>query len=207
MKPAFWLEAWENGRRGFHMEQPNPDLVEYASRFPKGSVLVPLCGASLDLGWLAERGYHAIGVELSPIAVAELVERHGLQPGRDRGGLEVVEGQGITVLMGDFFTLQPEHVGPLSFIWDRAALVALHPSQRQDYVSLQRELMGPETGLLLNVLNYDKSKLDGPPWAVTREDVAALWGDLELLDATSAPAQGRFAEYVDTMERLLYASR
>lgn len=203
MRPEFWIQAWENGRRGFHKPAPHPDLTAHAPSFEKGTVLVPLCGATLDLGWLAERGYHAIGVELSPLAVNELSERHGLKAAGQRGAFQVVEGQGITVLQGDFFALTPADVGPVSFIWDRAALVALHPEQRADYVQLQRELKGPG-GLLLNVLDYDRTKLDGPPWAVSREDVAELWGELELLDATTSPAEGRFAAVLDTMTRLLY---
>lgn len=205
MKPEFWLQAWRDGRRGFHKDAAHPDLIEHASRFAKGTVLVPLCGATHDLGWLVENGYQAVGVELSPIAIAELSERYQLQRTADRGPFQVVEGGGITVLQGDFFALEPSHVGPLGFIWDRAALVALHPTQREHYVALQKRLLGNAGGLLLNVLDYDRSKLDGPPWAVSREDVAALWGPLTLLDATVSPAEGRFAEVLDTMERLLYA--
>lgn len=206
MQPEFWLEAWQTGRTAFHEAAPHADLVVHAAQvFPRGSVLIPLCGATHDLGWLAEQGWSAVGVELSPIAVDQLIERYGLEPRPARGPFAVHANAQITVLCGDFFALQPEFTGPLVGIWDRAALVAMHPDQRAAYVAVEQRV-GPDAALLLNVLDYDASKLDGPPWATSDAAVRQLWGALELLDVEESPAQGRFAEHVEVMIRRLYRS-
>jgi len=186
MKPEFWLEAWQNGRRGFHRPDAHPDLVAHAQHFGgSGRVLVPLAGATLDLGWLRDNGYHAVGVELSDIAAQEVAEREGLEEVEASGPFRRFEGPGITLLVGDFFALTPDILGPIVGIWDRAALVALHPTQRASYVALQRELLG-DGRVLLAVLSYDQSITEGPPWSVPPDVVAEHWPEAELINKNTA---------------------
>src|SRR5512138_1105185 len=74
MKRDFWLERWERGETGFHQDEINPYLLQHWPELhvaPGGEVFVPLCGKSLDMVWLRERGYFVLGVELSPIAVQD----------------------------------------------------------------------------------------------------------------------------------------
>ncbi|MEZ4319296.1 MAG: thiopurine S-methyltransferase [Myxococcota bacterium] len=193
MEPAFWLKSWEEGKRGFHRSSVNPHLVAHADRlFEKGgTVLVPLCGATLDLGWLRDQGYWAVGVELSRIAAEEVAEREGLSDTGVDGPFHRYDGDGITVLVGDFFALTPERIGPITGIWDRAALIALHPTQRDRYVALQRVLMASRAKLLLNTLSYDATLGDGPPWSVDEVEVSRLWPEAELLSTEPVELQGR----------------
>lgn len=191
MKPEFWLQAWEDGRRGFHLDRPNQRLCDHAASVfgGKGRILVPLCGATHDLQYLVDCGYEAVGVELSPIAARELADRDGLAPVSPT----VFEKPGIRLVLGDFFDMTPEIVGPITGIWDRAALVALHPTQREAYVAKQRELLGSGT-VLVNTMAYDQSHFDGPPWSVPAEAVEALWPGAKVLVEERQPAMPRFAE-------------
>lgn len=191
MKPEFWIEAWENGNRGFHMREPNAHLVAHAHTvFPaSGRILVPLCGATHDLQWLVDNGFQAVGVELSPLAARELADRDGLeQVAPDR-----FEKPGVTLLVGDFFAMTQNAVGPIDGIWDRAALVAMHPEQRVAYVAKERELLGQGT-LLLNVMAYDQSFFDGPPWSVDADAIGLLWPEAECFHDVQQGAMPRFAE-------------
>jgi thiopurine S-methyltransferase len=194
VEPAFWLKAWEEGKRGFHRDEVHPDLMAHATDLFErgGTVLVPLCGATHDLAWLRDQGYWAVGVELSRLAVLEIAERDGLAETGPDGTFTRFDGDGISVLLGNFFDLTPELVGPLTGIWDRAALVALHPSQRADYVALQRRLLGNQARLLLNVMAYDQSVAEGPPWSVDGGDVGALWPEAEILADREIAMPGRF---------------
>ena len=194
MQPEFWLEAWKAGRRGFHRDSVHPDLQKHAHVLPaKGTVLVPLCGATHDLKWLADHGWTAIGVELSPLAVQELAARDGLTQVDDLGPYARWTAPGITVLVGDFFALTPEHIGQVDAIWDRAALVALSPDMRADYLQVERRLLRPGGALLLNVLSYDQTVRDGPPWSVPPDLVAALWPEAELVHQTADGPLAGFA--------------
>lgn len=63
-----WLERWRQGRTGWHEATGNRGLRAHW-RATGRRVLVPLCGKSPDLVWLADRGNEVFGVELSPLAV------------------------------------------------------------------------------------------------------------------------------------------
>lgn len=74
MQPEFWHKKWASNQIGFHL----PDVNPYLQRFWPGlnlaaqaRVLVPLCGKSLDLLWLAGRGHRVLGIELSEKAVED----------------------------------------------------------------------------------------------------------------------------------------
>jgi thiopurine S-methyltransferase len=72
MDKDFWLTKWASNRIGFHLTDVNPLLIEYwpeLSPKEEEQVLVPLCGKSEDLVWLASKHQKVIGVELSEIAV------------------------------------------------------------------------------------------------------------------------------------------
>lgn len=83
-----------------------------------------------DLAWLAERGHEVIGVELSPIAVADFFHEqfgpsHPL-PGTSRcGNFDRYRAGNLEILCGDCFDLERSLLGPLDAVYDRAALVAL----------------------------------------------------------------------------------
>ena len=78
MDASFWHERWQANQIGFHKDDVNERLVEHlgALALPKGArVFVPLCGKTLDIGWLLGEGYAVTGAELSEIAVRETI--HG----------------------------------------------------------------------------------------------------------------------------------
>src|SRR5690606_3494808 len=83
MHPDFWHQRWSDQQIGFHQSTPTPLLLEHwpALGLPAGAqVFVPLAGKSLDMAWLAAQGHRVLGVELSPLAVAQFFAEHGLQP-------------------------------------------------------------------------------------------------------------------------------
>ena len=72
MQPEFWHDRWQRNQIGFHQEQVNPCLERLWPQLelPRGArVLVPLCGKSLDLSWLAAIGWLLV--------FALWVRRHG----------------------------------------------------------------------------------------------------------------------------------
>ena len=62
MHPEYWIERWKEGRIGFHRAGVNPQLVEHHARAlgETKRVLVPLCGKSEDLAWLAASGHEVV---------------------------------------------------------------------------------------------------------------------------------------------------
>ena len=178
-----WHKRWQEDRIGFHKAAVHEDLDEFADSFLTGAkrILIPLCGKSLDLDYLAGRGHEVIGVELVEKAVVQVFEDAGRVPEvRELGPIKVYRHDSLTVYCGDVFDVGPEVVGPIDRIWDRAALVALDSSVRPKYVKHLRSLAEPGARLLQNVMEYDQSVMDGPPWSISEAEIRQHYGDLTI---------------------------
>ncbi len=151
--------------------------MRYIDQTPLGGrILVPLCGKSLDLGWLNDQGYEVVGVELSEQAVSELFEQLEVEPIRTQDGpFEIWESLGLSVYVGDIFELTPNIAGTFDTIWDRAALIALKPTDRARYAPHVSSFRKQNSSVLLSVLVYDQQKLSGPPFSVTDDEIHRLY--------------------------------
>jgi thiopurine S-methyltransferase len=195
-----WLARWRDGRTGFHEGLPNDLLVHHAERLAgRRRVLVPLCGKSEDLAFLAARGHDVIGVELAEQAVQAFFAEHDLAPSVAQrgpfaayevgpgtlraadpgaaGAAQAVAGPAgaITLLAGDFFALTPELLGPVDALYDRAALIALPPDLRPRYVARLHALVPAGAPALVITVEYDQARVAGPPFAVLEAELRTLY--------------------------------
>src|SRR5690606_18407486 len=156
MEPGFWHERWQQGRIGFHQDRPLPRLCKLWPTLDlavDALVFAPLCGKSLDMAWLAERGHRILGVELSELAVQQFFDERGLAPAtRDtRYGRHYRAGP-YEINAGDAFKLDAKVLAGCAAIYDRAALIALPPRLRQRYATTAwRHLLPGCTGLLVTL--------------------------------------------------------
>jgi len=179
MKAEFWLERWRDGRTHFHQSRVTPLLQKYWPQLalPAGStVLVPLCGKSLDMLWLAEQGHRVLGVELSELAITQFFSEHQLTPAvhESAQGRHYVAGQ-IELICGDIFALEDATLANCAGAYDRAALIALPPDMRARYVEEIYGRLPAQARSLLITLEYDQEKMEGPPFSVTEEEVLRLY--------------------------------
>jgi len=172
---------------------------------------VPLAGKSLDLAWLAAQGHRVLGVELSPLAVAQFFEEQGLAPQvrESRYGRHYSAGN-IELVCGDVFALDAEALADCAAVYDRAALIALPPPLRRRYVrELYALLPGGCRGLLIT-LEYPPHEKQGPPFSVPEDEVRELYGrdwEVTTLERRDILAQqpGFAAEGVSALETAVYA--
>lgn len=184
MDPMFWLNAWDEGRTAFHSEVVHPALRTHVDTFLGGGahrVLVPLCGKTVDLAWMVAQGHEVVGVELAEKAIVALHEREEREPTiTEVGPFRAWRSPGLTILQGDVLALTPAILdavgGPVDRVWDRAALVALDPERRVQYVATVRALLGPGAVVLLETFDYEQARKPGPPHAVPEDEVRSLWG-------------------------------
>lgn len=184
MDSKFWQQRWQDGRIGFHKSNVNPQLTEYFSELAvpiSGQVLVPLCGKSVDMVWLAHAGYDVVGVELVETAVQAFFAEQKVIPTiteftsatvnailkRYQGQLA---GQTITLWAADIFAISAIDIGEINAVYDRAALIALPATMRADY-SAQIVKLSNHAPQLLITLNYDQSKKDGPPFSISQQQL------------------------------------
>ncbi|MEC9481788.1 MAG: thiopurine S-methyltransferase, partial [Halomonas sp.] len=160
---------------GFHLPFVHPILKRNLPGFGLAAdarVFLPLCGKTLDIGWLLEQDYQVVGVELSEIAVAQLFEELGVDPQpKEWAGGRCWRHDGLTVFQGDIFTLTVAELGPVDLVYDRAALVALPPAMRTRYAEHLLALSGGAPQLLIT-FEYDPAEKDGPPFPVLPEELA-----------------------------------
>ena len=180
MEPKFWQERWARNQIGFHLPEVNPYLQRHWPQLAlaEGSkVLVPLCGKSLDLMWLASHGLRVMGVELSEQAVEAFFSEQNLVPRiTRRNAFTVYQADLIEVWCGDFFALDAEALIGCAALYDRAALIALPPLMRAQYAEQLGRLLPSGCQGLLITLDYDQTQKAGPPFAVTDEEVKVLFG-------------------------------
>ena len=193
MDAEFWRQKWRDGQLGWHQSKPHPMLVRHLTALgvaPGARVFVPLCGKSLDLGWLLGAGYRVAGVELVEGAVRQLFEGLGVKPEVAQAGrLKRYSADGIDVFVGDLFDLDAKALGPVDAVFDRAALVALPAETRRRYAAHLAEITSRAPQLLIT-FDYDQSVMDGPPFSVSEEEVRALYGSafsVEPLESAEVP--------------------
>ncbi|WP_238914266.1 thiopurine S-methyltransferase [Achromobacter insolitus] len=179
MDAEFWLERWREGRTHFHQARVTPLLQKYWPTLgvPKdGRVLVPLCGKSLDMVWIAAQGHSVLGVELSQLAVEQFFEENELKPLTHVSvyGKHYVAGS-IEIICGDIFKLDAQLLSHCVGAYDRAALVALPDAMRADYVRHVYGNLSPTYQGLLITLDYPQEEMPGPPFSVVDSEVQAIY--------------------------------
>ncbi|MCG8910354.1 thiopurine S-methyltransferase [Pseudomonas sp. DP-17] len=192
MQHEFWQSRWARNEIGFHQQSVNPGLQRHWPNLglpEESQVLVPLCGKSLDMLWLAQWGYRVLGVELAERAAVDFFAELGVVPQiTEEGALRRYSYERLEILQGDFFDVTAKQVAGCGGLYDRAALIALPPDLRADYAAhLQRILPNPVRGLVVT-LEYPQAQMDGPPFAVLAAEVRELFvegwevGEVERLD-------------------------
>jgi thiopurine S-methyltransferase len=170
--PDFWRARWKEKRIGFHQAHPSLLLTELYALFkpePKSRVLVPLCGKSLDLVWLADQGHEVVGVEAVEQAVEEFRAEN---PGRED----------IELLAEDFFQLRAKKLGRFRWIFDRGALVAMDYGQQEKYAQHEASFLEPEGRIFLLTVEYDDTVMSGPPFSVPDSKVRELYAGARLIE-------------------------
>ncbi len=185
MKHDFWSQRWAAAQIGFHLPEVNPRLQAHVGRLGNPErVLVPLCGKTLDMAFLAAQGFAVEGVEFVEAAATAFFDEAGVVPQR-----EVVQGQvcfrheAIRIWVADVLALPGDLFSPVSAIFDRAALVALDPGTRQVYVAQLARLSAPKAAMLLVTFEHDSG--EGPPFSVEAAQVKEIFDgqfDLTLIE-------------------------
>ncbi|MFK8013027.1 MAG: thiopurine S-methyltransferase [Marinicellaceae bacterium] len=189
MKKEFWIEKWQNNQTGFHKSFVHPLLMEYIGELslkPGDTIFVPLCGKSMDMIWLAEQGYHVIGIELSELAVEQFFTENNLQYDKKiEEPFVVYHCQSITIYLGDFFNLSKTHTAHVNAIYDRAALIALPEDLVEKYAKKMCSIIQQDVKQLLITLEFIKTSGPiGPPFTTSDDKVRALYNNnnaIELL--------------------------
>lgn len=141
------------------------------------TILVPLCGKSVDLIWLVSQpGVRVIGIE----GVIDAIEQFQLESKIELKKFDVdyVSSDGkLQILLRNFLDTKSLAMDSVNCVWDRAALVAVDPSDRIKYAESINHVLDTEGrfNYLLNVVEYDSTTVTGPPYSISRIDIDLLY--------------------------------
>ncbi len=223
MTPEFWQARWQNKQIGFNQAAVNPWLVEYFNALDLSAhsrILVPLCGKSIDMVWLATQGHDVVGIELSEIAIKEFFAEQEITPTvhqhSDNPAITYYQGclanqtsiQTITLWVANIFALTAKDIGHIDAVYDRAALIALPADMRASYVEQIRVLSNNAPTLLLT-FNYDQSLRDNkPPFSVSHAQIKQYYGQhYQITETACAAATLRSAVQLQVTEHVWLLSR
>ncbi|GBG24270.1 Thiopurine S-methyltransferase [Hondaea fermentalgiana] len=190
-----WTEKFQETQPFWHIDAVNKRLLQFKDEFiqhgARHSFLVPLCGKSLDLIWLSQFGFVA-GVEISQDAIDQFRAENRLE--WDATALEQSDkalfratvpstANEVAIAKMDFFNLPPgwSDIGASSRrrkfdrAWDRAALVAIDPPMRSEYVDAFVQQLSNDAVVLLSSFVYPEGAHAGPPFCVPETEVRALY--------------------------------
>ncbi|MGE3920412.1 MAG: thiopurine S-methyltransferase [Gammaproteobacteria bacterium] len=179
MEQSFWLEKWKIHDTKFDQGQPNPHLIQYLSSLNlknNARVFVPLCGKSIDMLWLKNKGFQIVGVELSSIACESFFNVHQIPFKKlETNRLIQYDAENITLYATDFFDISNKEIGHIDAIYDRAALIALPERLRKNYTNHLRNIINENTKILLISSTYNQNEMAGPPFSVSEHEVLSLF--------------------------------
>ena len=188
MESSFWHERWQKGDIGFHRDTPHPSLEQHWHSLAVAApaiVFVPLCGKSLDMAWLAGKGYRVRGVELSQIAIDDFFAGQDLTPAtRSEGPFTVSKAGPFELWCGDLFALPSTALDDVDAIYDRASLIALPPPTQAAYAKWLSTTLGTAPILLIS-LAYNETEMNGPPFSIPEQQIRRLFADSFQLDVLS----------------------
>lgn len=207
MDTEYWLQRWQEGRTGWHHNEVMPLLEKHWPVLaipPPARVLVPLCGKTLDMLWLAQHGLRVLGVDVSPLAVESFLAENHLRartradPAGTHYEITNPPGGGIEIINGDLFGIAATVFEGCAAFYDRAATIALPASMRERMANeVYARLPASSQGLLI-VLDYPQHEKEGPPFSVDAAEVRRLFEsgwDIDQLERRDILAsQPQFSE-------------
>jgi len=207
MDREFWLEKWASNKIGFHEPTTHRLLKQWWPTMELSfnhRILVPLCGKSLDMTWLNEHHSSVTGIEISEIGAISFFEENNFKFRKDEfRKYSVLYANGIEIYCGDIFEIPPTVFNPFDCVYDRAALVALSPSDRKHYESFISKVTKPKAKMLLVTVDYDEELITPPPHIISRDTIEKTYSDRwDLTELSTQTAEIKGIAGTETCYRL-----
>ncbi|XP_072008766.1 thiopurine S-methyltransferase [Engystomops pustulosus] len=181
-----WKQKWETRNIGFHENNIHPFLAEFLNEMLGGrtklNIFFPLCGKAVDMKWLADMGHSIVGVDVSELGLKEFFSEHNIPYTEEAvagipGATVYKSSSGnISLYCCSIYDISPSVIGKFDGIWDRGAMVAVNPGDRERYANVILSIMAKDCHYLLVTVEYDPKLHGGPPFFVPDSELENLLG-------------------------------
>ncbi|XP_075682707.1 thiopurine S-methyltransferase [Rhinoderma darwinii] len=181
-----WRQKWETRNIGFHENNIHPLLAEFLNEMQNGrtklNIFFPLCGKAVDMKWLADMGHNIVGVDVCEIALKDFFSEHNIPyteeavAGIPQAKVFKSESGNISLYCCSIYDISDSVIGKFNGMWDRGAMVAVNPRDRERYSNVVLSLMAKDCLYLLLTVEYDPKLHKGPPFYVSESDIENLLG-------------------------------
>lgn len=181
-----WEKRWKNNDLPWDMPQGSPYVTQFFQDMIQGSVkgkrvLVPWCGATVDMFWLYKQGVTVVGVEFSEAACNYFFKRLSLDYTVDaKDGYTVyTHNEMLKIYQCDFLYTDVNMLGGLfDYCVDIGGLVSTATEERQSYVAQVTNLLVPQARVLLECFEYDMTLRKQPPYSIPTETLKQYLSDV-----------------------------
>ena len=176
----FWHNRWSRQQTGWHKSEFNDLLIKYwptINAHTNCEVVVPLCGKSLDMVWLAKQGHSVTGLEMVEQAVKTFFSENELEYNTiENSTYKIHSSEPYTIIQGNIFDIEAGLLKADAW-YDRAAMIAIEPSDRKAYVEQIRNQTNAGAAGLLITFAYPQEQMEGPPFALHDTHVYDLFSE------------------------------
>lgn len=177
-----WQGRWDNNEARWHRDTVNENLEKFIIDFvPEGQLLtgravfVPLCGKTIDMKWLYDKGFTVVGVEAVEKPILQFFAEQNLEfDVKDVGALTrySTKDSKLIIFKGNLFDFSEEISGfKFDHYWDRGSFVAIEKGTRKQYGELFSNVMKTGSTGLLEVYEYDPEVHSVQPFPIFGNDV------------------------------------
>lgn len=183
-----WIKAWNDGHWGFHCLVVNDLIMKYYDSLVEQRTdlrfFLPLCGKSLDMKWLADKGHHVVGIDCASRAAVDFFAENKIE--YDVSEVKTIENCSlykskdgkIEFYVCDYFALTKDVIGEFDVIWDRGSLNSMPLDKSSQYVELMKKFMKPGTKIMIEI--FECYKDDGEVikgLCLLEDDIRRLYGN------------------------------
>ncbi|XP_029214387.2 probable thiopurine S-methyltransferase isoform X2 [Acropora millepora] len=189
-----WEQDWTNDNPEFHTNEVNAMLMKQHQEFTGGRknlrILVPLCGKSYDMIWLANQGHSVVGVELIRRGIElffrdnklKYCEKKVALNAETHGTIFKANDKDISIYECSIFDFSAKVAGgQFDCIWDRGSMTAINmmtDERVKQYRDVMLACLKPTGRYLIEFFVPDS--LEGMPSSfkfISKESLTALFGE------------------------------
>ncbi|XP_053323026.1 thiopurine S-methyltransferase [Spea bombifrons] len=217
MSDKDWIRKWEKKEIGFHEEKVHKLLAEFLETMLHNrkqiTIFFPLCGKAVDMKWLADMGHNIVGVDVCEMGLKDFFKENNVTYLEEAvpaiPGAKVFKSTSgnISLYCCSIFDINDSIIGKCDGIWDRGAMVAVNPTDRERYASVILSLMDKDCRYLLDTFEYDPKLHPGPPFYIPDAELEKLLGsqcNVKCLKITDSLTDKQRAWGLDSFDEKIF---